>query len=120
MQEINKDLEYDFRTLNIARQSKGAALLRKLYYGDCKVEELTKVQLEEIREVWNTRNFIPRRMWKCTECSKRNNGEECESCKKRKGFDNLFLIKPDHIPEESEEEYNRRYIKEIVELLKKL
>lgn len=120
MQENSKDLEYDFRTLNIARQSKGAALLRSLYYENCKVEDLTQRQLEDIREVWNTRHFIPKKMWECTECSKRKNGEECQSCKNKKGFDNLFLIKPDHLLDESEEEYNRRYVKAIVDLLRKL
>lgn len=120
MQEERKDLEYIFRTLGIDRMGKGATLLRNLYYGNIEVERLDKRQLEIIRETWNTRYFIPLDMWECKNCQMRAKKEECEKCQKKKGFENLYLIKPEHAGQESEEEYNRKYVREMVNLLKKL
>ena len=117
METTRKDIEYDLRTIGLDPGSFGVSLLRKLYYGSVKVENLTDLQLEAIRETWNTRSFIPLEMWKCTECPKKKTSE-CEVCKKEKGFDNLYLIKPEHIEGESESDYNRRYVLAMVELLK--
>lgn len=88
------------RMLKIGMDCSGTALIYDLYYGKRQVDELSEKEIQDIRYAWNSRNYIPEDIW---------NGQYSNK---------IVYIKPIHRADESEEDYSRRYVANMIEYLR--
>lgn len=87
------------RRLGIDQACREAKTFLAVCYGRLKVEELTEKQIQEVRYVWNSRNYIPEDKW---------NGIDSE---------NVSYVKPPHEAGEEPDEFSKEYIANIVEFI---
>lgn len=87
----------EFRCLGLKFSIKGVTILEKLVNGEAKLDDMSDAEVNDIIEAWDTRKYIP-----------------------EKELKRAISSKPGHIDGETEEEYNRRHVAKIVDVIQNL
>lgn len=87
----------EFRRLGLKFYLKGVRTLEKLVNGELTVEGMSDKEVNDVLDAWDARKYIP-----------------------EKELKRAISSKPGHVTGETEEQYKRRHVKKIVDVIQNL